>query len=200
MPPRANTVRGLHALESATARLDRDELEQALRESGAVSGSGALAAVDARPIGIGAMADTFLVRLRWHGEVVGPDSLVAKLPSVDPAAARTAASLGAYEREARFYAELAPRTGLSLPAYYGTLGGAGLLLEDLSGLEPGDQFADMPPKPPAAGAPAARRAASAVLGRPARPPRWTGCTAARACRSRGSSSGWSAPGRSPPSA
>jgi hypothetical protein len=132
-------VRGLPALESAT-----DELERALRESGAVSGSGALAAVDARPIGIGAMADTFLVRLCWDGDVDGPESLVAKLPSVDPAAARTAASLGAYEREARFYAELAPRTGLSLPAYYGTVGGVGLLLEDLSGLEPGDQFTDMP--------------------------------------------------------
>jgi hypothetical protein len=137
-------VRDLHALESATARLDRAELEQALRESGAASGSGALAAVDARPIGIGAMADTFLVRLRWVGDIDGPGSLVAKLPSIDPAAARTAASLGAYEREARFYAELAPRTGLSLPAYYGTVGAAGLLLEDLSGLQPGDQFVDMP--------------------------------------------------------
>ena len=109
-PARTNTVRGLHSLESATVRLDRDELEQALRESGAASGRGALAGVDARPIGIGAMADTFLVRLRWDGAVEGPESLVAKLPSIDPAAARTAASLGAYEREARFYAELAPRT------------------------------------------------------------------------------------------
>ena len=74
----------------------------------------------------------------------GPESLVAKLPTADPLAARTAASLGAYEREARFYAELAPRTALSLPAHYGTLPGGALLLEDLSGLEPGDQFHDMP--------------------------------------------------------
>jgi Phosphotransferase enzyme family len=122
--------------------LDRDELEQALRASGAASGS--LAGIDARPIGIGAMADTFLVRLRWAAGATGPSSLVAKLPSVDPQAARTAASLGAYEREARFYAELAPSTGLSLSAHYGTLGDCGLLLEDLSGLEPGDQFTDMP--------------------------------------------------------
>ena len=192
-------MRGLHALEPATARLDRDELEQALRESGAVSGSGALAAVDARPIGIGAMADTFLVRLRWDGEVDGPESLVAKLPSVDPAAARTAASLGAYEREARFYAELAPRTGLSLPAYYGTVGGAGLLLEDLSGLEPGDQFTDMPLDRLRQ----ARRqlvALQAPFWETKPPPHWTGFTAARACRSRGSWSGWSARGPSRPSA
>jgi hypothetical protein len=126
-------------LEGSTGLLDRDELEQAL---GAPSGS--LLALDARPIGIGAMADTFLVTLRWSAGATGPSSLVAKLPSVDPQAARTAASLGAYEREARFYAELAPRTGLSLPTHYGTLGNGGLLLEDLSGLQPGDQFADMP--------------------------------------------------------
>jgi hypothetical protein len=125
-------------------RIDRDELEQALRRGGAVSGDGALAAVEARPIGIGAMADTFLVTLRWSQDATGPASLVAKLPSTDPLAARTAASLGAYEREARFYAELAPRTALSLPTHHGTLGDCGLLLEDLSGLEPGDQFQDMP--------------------------------------------------------
>ena len=103
-----------------------------------------LAGVEAEPIGIGAMADTLLVRLNWSGDVTGPPTLVAKLPSADPLAARTAASLGAYEREARFYAELAPRTQVSVPAYYGTLPDGGLLLEDLSALEPGDQFHDMP--------------------------------------------------------
>ena len=101
-------------MQSATAtvkRIDREELELALTRSGAASGS--LVGIDARPIGIGAMADTFLVTLRWAAGAAGPGSLVAKLPSIDPQAARTAASLGAYEREARFYAELAPRTGLS---------------------------------------------------------------------------------------
>jgi hypothetical protein len=127
-------------LEGSTTLLDRAAVEHALHASGAASGR--LAALDARPIGIGAMADTYLVALRWEG--TGPASLVAKLPSVDPAAARTAASLGAYEREARFYGELAPRTGLSLPAFYGTVGDCGLLLEDLSGLAPGDQFHELP--------------------------------------------------------
>lgn len=110
-------------------RIDREELELALTRSAAASDS--LVGIDARPIGIGALADTFLVTLRWAAGAAGPGSLVAKLPSVDPQAARTAASLGAYEREARFYAELAPCTGLSLPAHYGTLGDGGLLLEPL---------------------------------------------------------------------
>src|SRR3954468_14801384 len=81
--------RGENPLNPATAlveRIDRDELEQALRRAGAASGDGALAAVDVAPIGIGAMADTVKVRLRWSGEATGPDSLVAKLPSTDPLA------------------------------------------------------------------------------------------------------------------
>ncbi len=140
----AVTVGNVQPPAALVERIDREELEQTLRRSGTAVGAGELASVQAEPIGIGAMADTLLVRLSWSGDVTGPASLVAKLPSADPLAARTAASLGAYEREARFYAELAPRTQVSVPAYYGTLPDGGLLLEDLSALEPGDQFHDMP--------------------------------------------------------
>jgi hypothetical protein len=106
--------------------------------------------VHATPIGIGAMADTYRLRLRWaaRGADGRPDSLVAKLPAADESAARTAASLGAYAREVRFYRDLAGRTDVSLPRYLGTVapGGVpgGLLLEDLSHLVPGDQFTDVP--------------------------------------------------------
>jgi hypothetical protein len=74
--------------------------------------------------------------------------LVDKLPSEDPAAAATAASLGLYEREARFYSQLAPRTELPLPTYLGVMRydgrPVGLLLEDLSDHESGDQLAELP--------------------------------------------------------
>lgn len=117
-------------------------------------------ALDGRAIGIGALADTFLLTPEWEqgGPAgaddpdgrpgAGPVTLVAKVPSSDPQAAATANSLGAYEREVRFYEELAPRTDLSVPAFLGAfdVGGtrSGLFLEDLSVLVPGDQMSDTP--------------------------------------------------------
>jgi hypothetical protein len=133
---------------TAASAVDPGALAAALRASGAASTDAVLADVDAEPVGIGALADTFRLRTAWrHG--AGPASLVAKVPSADPTAAATAASIGAYEREVRFYEELAPRTTLGLPAHLGTMtvGGArtGLLLEDLTTMSPGDQFAEPSP-------------------------------------------------------
>jgi hypothetical protein len=123
-------------------------LVDALHASGAAPADASLLAVDAAPIGIGAMADTFRMQLTWSEGSVGPRSLVAKKPSSDPAAAATAASLGAYEREARFYVELAPRTEVRAPRLLGIVHEAGVpntvLLEDLSEeYQPGDQFAGL---------------------------------------------------------
>jgi hypothetical protein len=127
------------------------ELVAALGEVGACSPQDELVAVAATPIGIGAMADTYRLQLHWAapGGAGRPDSLVAKLPATDEAAARTASSLGAYAREVRFYRDLGGHTDVSLPRYLGTVTAqgvpGGLLLEDLSHLVPGDQFTDVPP-------------------------------------------------------
>jgi hypothetical protein len=122
-----------------TALVDADAVADALRETGAASADAVIGDLAARPIGIGALADTVLLEPVWrHG--TGPATLVAKLPSADPTAAATAASIGAYEREVRFYEDLAMRTTVSVPRWLGTIGGNGLLLEDLSALTPGDQF------------------------------------------------------------
>lgn len=126
------------------SRPSRDELVAALRGSGAVGSDAELLEVASRPIGIGALSDTLAVELTWADPASGPARLVAKLPALDETAARTAASIGAYAREERFYRELAPRTDVSLPAYLGTVAPDGVLLEDLGHLEPGDQFADLP--------------------------------------------------------
>jgi hypothetical protein len=131
-----------------SGRINREELVRALRESGAVGGEAELAGMRYRPVGIGHTADTLRVELTWAGRGQGPAAVVAKIPSADAQSAATAASLGAYAREARFYAELAPRTTLSLPRFLGTLHydgePSGVLLEDLTGLRPGDQFTDAP--------------------------------------------------------
>lgn len=86
------------------------------------------------PLGIGASADSYRVSLdggeRW------PKSVVVKLPSQDPRAARTAMQLGLYEREVWFYEQLAGRLDLDVPRFYRAIESdrlrSGLVIEDLS--------------------------------------------------------------------
>ena len=129
-------------------RLPIAAVEEALRTSGAVLSTARLLAVRAEPLGIGALADTYLAQLGWSEPDAAPATLVAKLPSQDERSAATAASIGAYDREVRFYRELAPRTRVRVPRCLGVLevdGGTGLLLEDLTTLTPGDQLSDASP-------------------------------------------------------
>ncbi|MGC3970612.1 MAG: phosphotransferase [Pirellulales bacterium] len=74
----------------------------------------------------------------------GPQSLVVKASAVDPRYRQIGAFYNAYEREARFYEEVAPRSPVRLPRCYGhsvdsATGAHLLLLEDLGALTPGDQ-------------------------------------------------------------
>ena len=80
----------------------------------------------------------------------GPASLVAKLPSSNPRTRAMLQPLRYYEREVRFYQELAPTSALAVPrcyhaAYDPPTGDAVLLLEDLAGATPGDDLAGCPP-------------------------------------------------------
>lgn len=143
MPEPAATAPG------AGRRVPPGALADALRSDGAVALGATLTGTRERPIGIGAATDTLLVELAWEPAGAGPAALVAKLPSTDETAAATAASLGLCEREARFYADLAPVTGVSVPRCYGTVdvGGdaPGLLLADLSASHRAvDQLAPVP--------------------------------------------------------
>lgn len=121
-----------------------DRLAEAMRASGAALPDAVLAAVGSRPIGNGLMADTLLLDLTWQEEGAGPTSAVAKVPSTDEAAARTAASLGAYEREASFYVEFVGESDIDVPRLLGvvesTEGAPTLVLEDLSALSARDQL------------------------------------------------------------
>lgn len=126
---------------------DAAELETALRSTGAASATAHLTGISATAIGAGAMADTFRVSLTWQDPDSGPPSAVVKQPAQDSAAATTAASLGAYEREARFYTELAPHTDVRVPRLLGVSGTGAegipntIVLEDLSeNYRPGDQI------------------------------------------------------------
>lgn len=84
------------------------------------------------------------VRLALQGEG-SPSSLIAKLPSPDPTSRMTGVMLRNYEREVKFYAELAPSLDVRVPRCYhhawnATSGDFVLLLEDLAPAEQGNQI------------------------------------------------------------
>jgi aminoglycoside/choline kinase family phosphotransferase len=75
-----------------------------------------------------------------------PTSLIAKLPSPDPTSRATGVALRNYEREVKFYAEIAPTVDIRLPrCFHGDWnaqdGDFVLLLEDLAPAAQGDQIA-----------------------------------------------------------
>ena len=99
------------------------------------------------PVGTGQMSDSFRVQLRCpDDDGAGPPSVVLKVASSDPRSRSTGTGLGAYEREIRFYREVAP--GIRGPvavchhaSFDPNDGWFTLLLEDAAPAQQGDQIA-----------------------------------------------------------
>lgn len=96
-------------------------------------------------IGTGQMSECYRVTLRYPADESGPDSVVLKVAAADPNSRQTGLALGLYEREVRFYAEIAP--GLSGPlavchhhAYDAETGTFDLLLGDAAPATVGDEI------------------------------------------------------------
>jgi hypothetical protein len=66
---------------------------------------------EAERIGTGQMSECYRVRLRYAEGDSGPASVVLKVAATDPNSRATGLAMGLYEREVRFYAEIAPRLG-----------------------------------------------------------------------------------------
>jgi aminoglycoside phosphotransferase (APT) family kinase protein len=62
-------------------------------------------------IGTGQMSECYRVTLRYADAQTGPESVVLKVAATDPASRQTGLALGLYEREVRFYTDIAPRIG-----------------------------------------------------------------------------------------
>jgi hypothetical protein len=101
----------------------------------------------ARKVGTGQIGDSIRFVLSYAREVPGaPATLVGKFPSANPESRQTGVMLGNYEREVRFYQELAPRALVSLPrCWFAEVHPEThefvLMMEDLSPAEQGDQLA-----------------------------------------------------------
>lgn len=96
-------------------------------------------------IGTGQLGDTVRFRLTYAADSdAAPPTLIGKFSSTDPTSLAVASAWSLYDREVRFYRELAARARIAVPTCYGArmdaAGGFALLLEDLAPAAPGDQF------------------------------------------------------------
>lgn len=96
---------------------DVDFLNEVFADS---DGGAAVTGVRSERIGVGEgfLGELARLHLTYAVDGAGPATVVAKIPAGDAGFKALGVALGVYEREARFYAELAPRMNVRLPAIY----------------------------------------------------------------------------------
>src|ERR1700730_7517817 len=117
----------------------------------AAIGSGPIADFVVERIGTGQMSECYRVRLTYldseaDSDAGGPESVVLKVAASDPVSRQTGSALGLYEREVRFYGDIAPRLGGPIaPCYHAAVdtstGAFDLLLGDAGPAVVGDEIA-----------------------------------------------------------
>ncbi len=137
---------------SGSAGLTAEFLTQAL--AGHLAGR-TVTAVAALPVGTGQVSDTYRLCLTYDGPADMPATLIAKVPSADPASRNAARAFRTYEIEASFYDQLAAGLPVSLPTCYYAAYDAEpdeylVLLADIAPAAPGDQLAGIGPADAAA--------------------------------------------------
>lgn len=101
-------------------------VENVLRQGGTLQNS-KIQHLSVEPIteGYGFLGETARLRLDYaRPDPLAPPSLIVKLPTANPKLRSIGESMGVYEREIRFYTELAPRLSVSLPHCYAALANA----------------------------------------------------------------------------
>ena len=141
------------ALPTTTSEITAEWTTGALRDSGTIGPGTHVASVvlDPAAAGVGFMGEVGKVGVVYGGDATdAPTTMVAKFPTASPDIRAMMHPTRIYEREHRFYTELARASPLRTPAVYhmtcqtATTPDAErymLLLEDLSSLTVGDQVA-----------------------------------------------------------
>src|ERR1700758_3728915 len=112
----------------------------------AANGAGPIADFCVERIGTGQMSECYRVRLTYaDGETAGPESVVLKVAATDPESRQTGLAMGLYEREVRFYGDIAPGLhGPIAPCYHAAVDTAtgvfDLLLGDAGPAVVGDEI------------------------------------------------------------
>jgi hypothetical protein len=118
-----------------------------LHASGAASSDAEVAGFESAAIGTGQMSESYRFSLTWDERgPAGPASVVLKVAAADDTSRTTGIGLGIYEREIRFYQEVAPRIdGPVATCHFATFdtedGWFTLVLEDAAPAAQGDQIA-----------------------------------------------------------
>jgi hypothetical protein len=121
----------------------------------AAIGTGPISDFSVERIGTGQMSECYRVRLTYadpdadpdaDGGADGPESVVLKVAANDPVSRQTGLALGLYEREVRFYGDIAPGLGGPIaPCYHAAVdtssGVFDLLLGDAGPAVVGDEIA-----------------------------------------------------------
>jgi aminoglycoside/choline kinase family phosphotransferase len=136
---------GKLAIAETPEALTPEWLTAALAAGGHL-GEARVVAAETTPVGTGQMCDSVRVALTYDGPTEAPPTLVAKQPAADPTSRATALSLRSYEKEVRFYQELAPTLAVRTPGVLHAdidpaTAGFVLLMEDLAPATAGDQLA-----------------------------------------------------------
>ncbi len=126
--------------------IDGPWLTAMLREAGFLGEEGGVqdfALEDLGGVGRGFLSGVVRVRLTYDAPAPdAPKSLIVKLPAADPDHRALGVTFQAYERELRFYRDLAKTTPVRAPHCFQTLGDGGsavLIIEDAELWTPGDQ-------------------------------------------------------------
>ncbi|OBG24550.1 phosphotransferase [Mycobacterium sp. 852002-51057_SCH5723018] len=113
----------------------------------AAIGAGPIADFTVERIGTGQMSECYRIRLNYaDAGTKGPESVVLKVAATDPVSRQTGLALGLYEREVRFYGDIAPGLGGPIaPCYHAAIdtstGVFDLLLGDAGPAVVGDEIA-----------------------------------------------------------
>jgi hypothetical protein len=146
------------ALPTTTSEITAEWMTDALRGSGVI-GEGVTVnsvLVDAGAVGVGSMGEVATVGVVYDGDAGGaPTSLIAKFPTSSPDIRAMMQPTRIYEREHRFYRELADESPVRTPRIFHITCTVApeahdeeylLLIEDLGRLTLGDQVAGVTPE------------------------------------------------------
>jgi hypothetical protein len=128
------------SLSETLENLDRDWLDGILRDGG--NNQSKVTELQVEPLALsGATTDMARLRITYADVGAGPESLVAKIRGKKPVQVQMDHAMGLFERERRFYTELADLVPVhtARPYYAGDGDVTPLLLQDLGGLRMGEQ-------------------------------------------------------------
>ena len=136
----------MDTMPTASTEIDAGWLTTALRAGGAIDERTSVTGVSAEPIaaGTGFMGEVARLRPTFTGGQ-GPRTVIVKIPTQNPVVREMMKPARVFEREARFYAELAPQLAVVADALYVAADyetdNYVLVLDDLGHLRVGDQAA-----------------------------------------------------------